>query len=88
VNAAAPIRVLGLYQPFAAEGRDSRIGESLVLSWNSVIGETALGYPNVGVVPVFDVFQGRPDRLATDRFHPNREGYRIIAERVVQTAPL
>jgi lysophospholipase L1-like esterase len=88
VNAAAPIRVLGLYQPFAAEGRDSRIGESVVLSWNSVIGETALGYPNVGVVPVFDVFQGRPDRLATDRFHPNREGYRIIAERVVQTAPL
>ena len=87
VNASAPIRVLGLYQPFGGEGREARIGESLVLSWSSVITETALGYPNVAVIPVFDVFQSRADRLATDRFHPNREGYRVIADRVMQTLP-
>jgi lysophospholipase L1-like esterase len=84
-NSTAPIRLLALYQPFGAEGRETRIGESLVLSWNSVIGETTLGLPDVSAVPVFDVFQGRPDRLATDRFHPNREGYRVIADRVIQT---
>lgn len=86
-NPSAPIRLLGLYQPFGGQGREGRIGESLVLSWNSVIAETALGFPNVAAVPVFDLFQGRPDRLATDRFHPNRDGYRLIAERVVQTLP-
>jgi lysophospholipase L1-like esterase len=84
-NPSAPIRLLGLYQPFGGEARELRVGESLVLSWNSVLAETALGYSNVTAVPVFDLFQGRPDRLATDRFHPNRDGYRAIADRVVQT---
>jgi lysophospholipase L1-like esterase len=58
-----------------------------VLAWNAVIAETALGFANVVVIPTFDLFQGRPDRLATDRFHPNREGYRAIADRVIQTLP-
>ena len=86
-NPSAPIRWLGLYQPFGGEGREGRVGESMVLAWNAVIAETALGYPNVVVIPTFDLFQGRPDRLASDRFHPNREGYRAIADRVIQTLP-
>jgi lysophospholipase L1-like esterase len=86
-NPSAPIRVLGLYQPFTGSGRDARIGESLVLAWSNLIAEIALGYGNVTVVSVFDLFAGRPDRLATDRFHPNRDGYRAIADRVIQTLP-
>ncbi|HEY6065967.1 MAG TPA: GDSL-type esterase/lipase family protein [Thermoanaerobaculia bacterium] len=86
-NPSAPIRMLGLYQPFSGEGREARVGESLVLGWNAVIAETALGYPNVTMVPVFDLFAGRADRLASDRFHPNRDGYRAIADRVIQTLP-
>jgi lysophospholipase L1-like esterase len=84
-NPSAPIRVVGLYQPFGGDGREARVGESVVLGWNSIIAETALGYANVTMVPVFDLFAGRPDRLASDRFHPNREGYRAIADRVIQT---
>lgn len=87
-NPSAPIRLLGLYQPFGGAGRESRAGESLVLSWNSVLTETALGYASVAVVPIFDLFQDRSDRLATDRFHPNRSGYRAIADRVIQTLAL
>ena len=86
-NPSAPIRVLGLYQPFTGSGRDARLGESLVLSWSNLISEIAIGYPDVVVVSVFDLFAGRQDRLATDRFHPNREGYRAVADRVVQTLP-
>jgi lysophospholipase L1-like esterase len=86
-NPSAPIRVLGLYQPFSGEGREARVGESIVLGWNSIIAETALGYPDVVMVPVFDLFAGRADRLASDRFHPNREGYREIADRIIQTLP-
>jgi lysophospholipase L1-like esterase len=86
-NPSAPIRLIGLYQPFPAGGREARIGASMILSWNSLAEETAIGYPHVAVVPVFDLFQGRAERLATDRFHPNRNGYRAIADRVIQSLP-
>lgn len=86
-NASAPIRLLGLYQPFSGDGREARIGASMVMSWNSLIAETALGFANVAAIPVFDLFQERADRLAADRFHPNRDGYRAIADRVIQSLP-
>jgi len=86
-NPSAPICVLALYQPFSGDAREIRVGASLVLAWSGLIGETALAFPNVVVVPVFDLFQGRPDRLASDRFHPNRDGYRAIADRIVQALP-
>jgi lysophospholipase L1-like esterase len=37
------------------------------------------------VIPVFDLFERRAERLGADRVHPNREGYRAIADRVIQT---
>ena len=36
-------------------------------------------------MPTADVFDGRPDRLSSDRFHPGAEGYSEIATRVFQT---
>ena len=86
-NPTAPIRLLGLYQPFSAGAREARIGAAMVMSWNSLIAETALGFPNVSAIPVFDLFEGRADRLAADQFHPNRAGYRAIADRVIQSLP-
>src|SRR5438552_11137518 len=86
-NPSAPICVLALYQPFSGDGRDVRVGPSLVLAWSNLIAETALAFPNVAAVPVFDLFQARQDRLASDRFHPDRDGYRAIADRVLQTLP-
>ncbi|HEX9303107.1 MAG TPA: GDSL-type esterase/lipase family protein [Thermoanaerobaculia bacterium] len=86
-NPSAPIRVLLLYQPFSGDGREIRVGASLVLAWSGLISETTLAFSNVAAIPVFDLFQGRPDRLASDRFHPNRDGYRVIADRVIQTLP-
>ncbi|WP_158289406.1 GDSL-type esterase/lipase family protein [Paenibacillus flagellatus] len=42
---------------------------------------------SVRVVDVYDDFLGREDDyLSDDRFHPNGEGYRIIAERVASVA--
>jgi lysophospholipase L1-like esterase len=37
------------------------------------------------VVPIADLFEGRPDRLAADGFHPGPSGYDEIAGRVVST---
>ena len=86
-NPRAPIYLLGLYDPFGGEGPQARIGASVILSWNTLIAETALSFPKVFVVPTFDLFYGRPDRLAVDRFHPNSKGHQAIADRIVQLLP-
>ena len=86
-NPNAPICVIGLYDPFAQAGPAARAGASVILSWNAAVEETALSFPGVSVVPTFDLFYGRVDRLAADRFHPNRAGYEAIARRIEQLLP-
>jgi lysophospholipase L1-like esterase len=86
-NPRAPVYVVGLYDPFGDEGPRARMGASVILSWNSLIEETALSFPRAFVVPTFDLFQGRPDRLAVDRFHPNSKGHQAIADRILQLLP-
>ncbi len=87
VNPRAPVYVLGLYDPFTEENSRTRIGDSIILSWNSLIEETALSFPKVYVVPTFDLFYGRSDRLGADHFHPNGAGHQAIAQRIVQLLP-
>jgi lysophospholipase L1-like esterase len=86
-SSRAPVYVVGLYDPFGDEGPRARMGASVILSWNTLIEETALSFPKVFVVPTFDLFQGRPDRLAVDRFHPNGKGHQAIADRILQLLP-
>lgn len=84
-NPAAPIGVLGLYDPFGNADGPARLGASVIVQWNSLAQETVLAFPNVFFVPTFDLFRGRPDRLAADRFHPNGKGYSEIAARIMQS---
>ncbi len=83
-NPSAPICVLGLYDPFSGEKGPGRLGASVILQWNELAAETALSFPSVFVVPTFDLFQGRADRLAADRYHPNAQAYEEIAQRILQ----
>ena len=83
-NPTARICVLGLYDPFGNDPTAGRLGASVVLQWNALIEETALGVSNVSVIPTFDLFQGRPDRLSADRYHPNGAAYEEIAKRILQ----
>ena len=46
-----------------------------LLKWNVALEEASIGVENALVVPTADVFDGRPDRLSPDRFHPGAEGY-------------
>ena len=86
-NPSSPIYVLGLYDPFGNVGPQGRVGSSVIRTWNSLIDETSMSFPGVNVVPTFDLFYGRPDRLAADKFHPNAAGHQAIADRVIQLLP-
>ena len=87
-NSSAPICLVGLYNPFGEDSSTSRLSASVILSWNAAAQETALAFPGVSVVPTFDIFFRRPERLAGDRFHPNRKGYELIAQRIFQDLPV
>ena len=85
-NPNAPIGLIGLYDPFGGRAGPGTLGASVILQWNALAAETALSFPGVFVVPTFDLFQGREDRLSPDKYHPNKEGYELIGARVLQVA--
>ncbi len=81
-NPSVPIVMLGLYNPFSSSDSGAA-GSAVIADWNASIEKIALRH-NVRTVPVLDLFERRPDRLSPDRFHPNRKGYELIADRVLQ----
>jgi lysophospholipase L1-like esterase len=84
LNEDAPIYWLGLYDPFEdVEGLNG--SSAFVLDWNKAIEHLSTTYEDVYVVSMFDLFHGKgKDLLYTDHFHPNKEGYRLMADRLVQ----
>ncbi len=64
------------------------MARTTLLKWNVALEEASNGVENALVVPTADLFDGRPDRLSPDRFHPGAEGYSEIASRVFQTLRL
>lgn len=82
VNAEADIFLIGLYNPFI-ELDDAELTSKIVRDWNFESAEVSAKYPKTVFVPTFDLFQLKVDNyLYTDKFHPNAEGYQLIAERV------
>lgn len=81
-NAAARIFLIGLYNPFI-ELQDTKTTSKIVRDWNYKAAEVAAQYPQTVMVPTFDLFQWKvQDVLASDLFHPNAAGYRLIGDRV------
>ncbi|TMV50234.1 GDSL family lipase [Paenibacillus mesophilus] len=71
------VRVLGLYNPLPEF-------EEAVF-WVNKFNEHLRSFQSgcIQIVNVYDDFLGKEDDyLSDDRFHPNAEGYRVIAERV------
>jgi len=79
-NPSARVFVIGLYNPFVT----TPFGKMLtpfVNRWNALLVERFGNDPNVVIVQTSDIFAYR-DRLSFDRFHPNEEGYSLIARRI------
>ncbi len=86
-NPSAPIRILGLYNPFP-ESFDRRMAKETLLKWNVALEEASYSVSGTSVVPTADLFDERPDRLSPDRFHPGPSGYGEIASRVLSSLNL
>ncbi len=84
-NATAPIRLVGLYNPWSDAPGDKRAARMALLASNDALERAAASVDGVLLVPVADLFDGRPDRLAADHFHPGPTGYDEIAARIVAT---
>ncbi|WP_260286445.1 SGNH/GDSL hydrolase family protein [Peribacillus aracenensis] len=85
VNDSATILLLGLYNPFIDLDKDFDTNR-IVREWNNETAEVVAHYENAIFVPTFDLFQlSVNEYLYSDNFHPNKKGYRLIADRV---APL
>jgi len=85
VRSAAPeahVYYIGLYNPFIAYEQFEGTTEA-VQAWNQAAFETIESFDAMTFVPTFDLFEnGTERRLASDRYHPNDEGYARIAERL------
>ncbi|WP_246079039.1 GDSL-type esterase/lipase family protein [Paenibacillus piri] len=83
-NPNAVICYVGLYHPFL-DIDTKREGSLLIQKWNTAAFEIANRYPNMVVVPTYDLFEVNLGKyLYTDHFHPNQDGYERIAERIAQ----
>jgi lysophospholipase L1-like esterase len=82
INDSAVIFHIGLYNPFI-DLNDSEQTTKIVRDWNYDSNQLLDQNDKAVYVPTFDLFQlSVNDYLYTDKFHPNAEGYRLIAERV------
>ncbi|MGB8956047.1 MAG: SGNH/GDSL hydrolase family protein [Tumebacillaceae bacterium] len=87
-NSEAPVLLVGLYNPFEGVFDDKGKLDQLLTEWNANVVQLVQTYPNVKVVPTFDIFQWNNDRyLSLDHFHPNESGYQRMAERMAQAMP-
>ena len=85
-NPNASIYYMGLYNPFEDYFTELNGPFNNVLDqWNTA-GKTILErYPNTHFIPTFDLFHGKTESLLyKDHFHPNPEGYHLIADRILK----
>lgn len=86
INPQAPIVALGLYNPFSLITVESQEVESIVVDWNTAMEATLGDFQSTCFVPVQDLFYTNANLVYhTDFFHPNGQGYDLIANRMLRT---
>ena len=84
LNPDAKIVYVGVYNPFY-DIPAMKPASVHVQEWNDRAFQIASRFDNMVYVPTFDLFQLNFSKyMYSDHFHPNRDGYVRIADRVVQ----
>ncbi|MFB1080891.1 SGNH/GDSL hydrolase family protein [Jeotgalibacillus sp. JSM ZJ347] len=83
INPDISIVLMGIYNPFFMFSADVKEMKMIVDTWNASGESIVNDYDNTSYVDVADLFS-RSDQnlLHTDYFHPNDEGYDLIAQRI------
>ncbi|HEY2094586.1 MAG TPA: GDSL-type esterase/lipase family protein [Thermoanaerobaculia bacterium] len=82
-NPRARIFIVGLYNPFVNAPFGTLLSV-LVNKWNGMEFDGFAADTNVTIVETSDLFSHRA-RLSLDNFHPNDEGYELIARRIAES---
>ena len=84
----APIVLVGFYNPFSIITNEITPFEKIIHDWNGEIENMSKSMDKVCFVPVEDLFSTNVDMVYhTDFFHPNANGYKSMAERIIETMP-
>lgn len=84
-NGDAEIYLLGIYNPFEKYFQEIEELNQIVEAWNETGMELIGERENMTFIPIIDLFSGNLDPIfADDNFHPNYEGYYLMAERVLE----
>lgn len=85
INPDASIVLMGIYNPFIMLSSDIEEMGVIVNEWNDTAESIAGQWDNTAFVRIADIFsETEKNLLYTDYFHPNDEGYRLIADRIEQ----
>ncbi|WP_249869387.1 SGNH/GDSL hydrolase family protein [Oceanobacillus saliphilus] len=85
LNPDTEIYLLGFYNPFKNYFEDIEELDVIVETWNTTGKEVVNEFENTMFIPTEDLFNDPDaDLFADDNFHPNYDGYYLIAERVLE----
>ncbi|MCR2820166.1 SGNH/GDSL hydrolase family protein [Lederbergia panacisoli] len=82
-NNETEIFLVGIYNPFIRWFSDLKEMDDIVNSWNNSSFAVSSNYNKTTFVPVDDIFRNHEETLLyTDYFHPNNQGYKLMADRI------
>lgn len=85
MNPLAPLIVIGVYNPFSLITDEVEEFEEIIASYNDAMEAAVANDPLACFVPVEDLFEGNDNLVYhTDFFHPNSNGYDLMAERILE----
>ncbi|MCL6585981.1 MAG: SGNH/GDSL hydrolase family protein [Anoxybacillus sp.] len=84
LNKDATIVLIGLYNPFANSLQTIPEIDDVIDMWNKGSRDVLSRYERTIFVDVKDIFDDHDDLLYDDQFHPNEQGYALIAARVYE----
>ncbi|WP_342430974.1 SGNH/GDSL hydrolase family protein [Neobacillus sp. FSL H8-0543] len=85
LNPETQIYLIGFYNPFEQYFGEIKELDLIIDNWNEAGKSLSEEYDNMGYIPIKDLFSDTNiSLLADDKFHPNTNGYKLMAKRVLE----